>query len=161
MVKKMTPEELFHEWVLPAMVHLEKLTGIKTERNGEALVMTIAGQESDWAARVQHGGPAHSFWQFEKGGGVAGLFRVVPNQLQAVCDYLYIPFDIDSVYQSMIYNDTLAACMARLLLFTDPAPLPALGDVEGGWQYYLRNWRPGAPHPEVWPIRYATVMGIV
>jgi len=38
----------------------------------------------------------------------------------------------------------LAAGLARLLLWTDRPPLPALQDVEGGWQLYLRTWRPGA-----------------
>lgn len=38
----------------------------------------------------------------------------------------------------------LAAGLARLLLYTDPARLPGLGDEEGAWQLYLRTWRPGA-----------------
>lgn len=38
----------------------------------------------------------------------------------------------------------LAAGLARLLIFTDPARLPGLGDEEDAWQLYLRTWRPGA-----------------
>ncbi len=34
---------------------------------------------------------------------------------------------------------------ARLLLWTDAKPLPAIGDEQGAWDYYLRNWRPGKP----------------
>ena len=38
----------------------------------------------------------------------------------------------------------LAAGLARLLLWTDPARLPGAADVEAAWQIYLRQWRPGA-----------------
>jgi hypothetical protein len=47
-----------------------------------------------------------------------------------------------------------AATMARLLLFTDAEPLPRLGDADGSWNYYLRNWRPGKPHPKTWRALY-------
>ncbi len=154
----------FCEIVEKSLEWLTHLTDVTSDDRARILVMTIAGQESDWAARVQHGGPAHSYWQFEEMGGVAELFAVTPLQLKAVCGALDIPYDRSTVYQAMVYNDRLACCMARLLLWQDPPALPAVGDVEGAWRYYLRNWRPGAPHPEGWPGKYATAkatLGIV
>ena len=41
-------------------------------------------------------------------------------------------------------DDRLDAAFARLLLWTEAPPLPAVGDVEGGFRYYLSAWRPGA-----------------
>ena len=52
----------------------------------------------------------------------------------------------------------VAAGFARLLLWTDPRPLPAIGDVKAAWQYYLRNWRPGKPHEKTWAPLYAEAM---
>jgi len=58
----------------------------------------------------------------------------------------------------MAWNDTLAACMARLLLYTDPRALPATGEQDAAWEYYIRNWRPGMPHPQSWGARYDKAM---
>lgn len=157
----MTPKELLTTCVDPALAILGSLTAIKVTDEARVLLMAIAGQESDWAARLQHGGPARSFWQFEQGGGVAGVMGSTPKQLQAVCKYLVISYDSATIFQAMAWNDTLATCMARLLLWTDAAPLPPVGDVQGAWNYYQRNWRPGAPHPEVWPSKYATARGLL
>jgi len=41
------------------------------------------------------------------------------------------------------FDDVLAAGLARLLLWSDPRRLPAVGDEEGSWALYLRTWRPG------------------
>lgn len=51
--------------------------------------------------------------------------------------------------------DCLACGLARLIYYADPTPLPAVGDVNGNWQYYIRNWRPGKPKPLTWPGLYA------
>jgi hypothetical protein len=127
------------------------------------MLLAIAGQESGWTHRVQVGGPAHSFWQFEEGGGVRGVLShpATKDKIKSVCAELGVPCEADAVYQAMINNDVLAACMARLLLFTDPAPLPAVGAWHDGWDYYQRNWRPGAPHPEAWLSRYVTAKSLI
>jgi hypothetical protein len=135
---------------------LDHLTAVPSDDRARVLLMTIAGQESAWKFRVQQGGPAHSYWQFEKGGGVAQLFAVTPTQLRKVCEALDISYDIDTVYQAMVYNDVLACSMARLLLWQDPAALPAVGEVDLAYAYYDRNWRPGAKRPQDWPPNYAT-----
>jgi hypothetical protein len=158
----MTPKDILTIAVDPALTLLAT-HGVKSDDRARVELMAIAGQESAWQYRQQVGGPAHSFWQFEKGGGVAGVLGhpASRDKIKAVCADLGVPCDAESVYQAMIDNDVLAACMARLLLFTDPAPLPNVGEVQAGWDYYERNWRPGAPHPEAWPGRYGTAMGLV
>jgi len=156
----MTPKALLTNAIDPANAFLEK-QGVHSDDRARVLEMTIWGQESDWRARRQIGGPARGFPQFEKGGGVAQLFAATPLQLRAVCDELFIPYNQSDVFEAMAWNDVLSAAMTRLLLWQDPAPLPAVGDVQAGWNYYQRNWRPGAPHPNVWPAKYGTAMGLV
>ena len=91
-------------------------------------------------------GPARGFWQFESGGGVRGIMThaATKTHLQKACRVLGVPFDRQTIWLALEHNDELAVVCARLLLYSDPRPLPEVGDVEGMWQYYLRNWRPGA-----------------
>ncbi|MET3652466.1 hypothetical protein [Dyella japonica] len=72
-----------------------------------------------------------------------------------------MPALCESVYAALATDDLLAAGFARLLLLTDAAALPALGDQASAWSYYQRNWRPGRPHPEAWPQHYATALATV
>lgn len=156
----MTPKFLLTNAIRPAFALLEA-QGVHSDIKAELMVLAIAGQESSWGYRRQVGGPARSFWQFEEGGGVAGLFAVVPAKLKFVCEQCLVPFDRATVFEACAWRDVLAAAMARLLLWTDPAPLPDIGDVQGSWNYYERNWRPGMPHPDYWPGVYGTSVGLV
>jgi hypothetical protein len=54
----------------------------------------------------------------------------------------------------------LAAGVARLLLYTNPAPLPPVGNAEAAWLYYVNTWRPGKPHRKTWDELYALAMEI-
>lgn len=159
----MTPELFFTRIVEPTLQYMaaSPTVAIPVTDNARVLVMTIAGQESHWKNRRQIGGPARSYWQFERYGGVAELFQKTPRQLGAVCTALDIPYDPTVVFEAMAWNDMLACVMARLLLWGDPAPLPMLGDKIAGWQYYLRNWRPGAPHPETWSALYEQALAAI
>lgn len=159
----MTPKELLLGAVDPACALVERLAGIKSDDRARVLLMAIAGQESAWAHRLQVGGPARSFWQFERGGGVAGVLShpASAGAIKAVCGELLVPCDTATVYEAMAWHDVLAAAMARLLLWTDPRPLPELGHVQPAWDYYLRNWRPGRPHPQTWAGRYGTAWGLL
>lgn len=152
----MTPDIFFARIVEPTLQWMSASPSISIPVTDSArvLVMTIAGQESRWKERRQIGGPARSYWQFEKGGGVAGLFRVTPRQLGTACASQDVLLDPDVVFEAMAWNDTLACAMARLLLWTDALPLPAIGDKEGAWRYYLRTWRPGMPHRQTWDGLY-------
>jgi len=157
------PKSFFTRIVAPALQYMADAPGINIRVTDAArvLMMTIAGQESAWKYRIQIGGPAHSYWQFEKMGGVAEVLQKCPKQLAVVCGEVECPAAVNEVYIVMAGNDLLAACMARLLLWQDPAALPAVGDKEAAWAYYLRNWRPGAPHRASWDGLYDQALAAI
>lgn len=162
----LTPKDILTGAIDPAGKMLAGITMpvvVQHDNKARVLLLAIAGQESAWCHRLQVGGPARSFWQFEKGGGVQGVLNHPASaaNIKVICSDLFIPCDYSTVYEAMAWNDVLAACMARLLLYTDPQPLPDVGKVDEAWKYYGRNWRPGAPHPEMWPERYRVAMNLV
>lgn len=91
-------------------------------------------------------GPARGLWQFEAGGGIKGVLthRSSAEYIGGVCEHFAIPKTPTMCWRAVEDNDVLAACFARLLLWTDPKPMPAVGDAEGAFDLYLRTWRPGA-----------------
>ena len=125
-------------------------------QQSEVLLLAIGLQESRFEHRRQlvgspprPTGPAKSFWQAEQGGGmVTGLLRYHDDSVRDLAVGLCAVRGVDpsprAVWDAIERDDVLAAGLARLLLWTDRPPLPALQDVEGGWQLYLRTWRPGA-----------------
>lgn len=159
----LSPDLLLTLFVTPTLKFLERRCGIPVTAEAEVMVMAIAGQESNWQYRLQQGGPARSFWQFESGGGVYGVVNhaSTKDKIKTVCGALLIEPTQSAIYEAMAWNDLLAAAMARLLLFTDPNALPALGDEQGAWDLYLRVWRPGMPHPENWPRVYGMALDLV
>ncbi|MGR6078543.1 hypothetical protein [Achromobacter sp. CSND-B12] len=144
--------------VSPALALLPASMDTPTAR---VILLAIGLQESRFVHRRQIGGPARGFWQFEKGtrasrGGVWGVYlhAASKDRLAAVCKARSVAFDPDAIYAALEYDDVLAAGVARLLLWTDPQPLPPVGDADAGWALYLRTWRPGRPHPQTWPVLY-------
>lgn len=124
----------------------------------QVLALAIMLQESALAHRWQvvdlrrpdRMGPARGLSQFELGsrasrGGVWGVFLHPASRywLAQVCQALHVEFNPRAIWEALAGNDALAACLARLLLFTDPKPLP-MGDADAAFDYYLRTWRPGA-----------------
>lgn len=133
----------------------------------EARVMlyAIGLQESRFVYRAQviNGGgkgPARGYWQFERAGGVRGVLRHPASKywMASVCNARNVPALDMPAWLALETDDVLAAAAARLLLFTDPKRLPAIGEQSTAWQYYLRNWRPGKPHPRTWPECYAVAL---
>lgn len=126
--------------------------------SAKARVQLLANglQESRFEHTHQIGGPAHSWWQFESGGGVKGVMTHAASKDHArvLCDARGVPFVRAAVFDAMEHDQVLAAGMARLLLWTDPKPLPNIGDAQGAWELYLRTWRPGKPHPQTWAKLY-------
>lgn len=130
----------------------------------EATVQLLATglQESRFEYRRQMGnGPARSFWQFERGGGVKGVMSHPASaaHMQAICEARGVPFTAMDIWQSMEFDDVLAAGAARLLYWTDPKALPSARDgaewANAAWALYLRTWRPGKPHRETWDANHA------
>lgn len=133
----------------------------------EVMLLAIGLQESRFTHRRQLGnGPAKSFFQAEQGGGmVSGLLRYhddgVRDMARGLCAVRGVDPSPRPVWNAIEHDDVLATGLARLLLWTDPAKLPPLGDVDGAWQLYLRTWRPGKPHPQTWPGLYAQALEAV
>lgn len=135
---------------------------IPVSDNARVIELAIAGQETDWKYRLQmNGGPARSYWQFEKGGGLAGIMKLFPAKVSSLCNGFDIPYNMDIIFEAMAWHDPLAAGLARILLWSDPRKLPEVGDEKGAWQYYLDTWRPGMPHPEKWAAVYAQSLSLV
>lgn len=141
-----------------------------TSPEAEVMLLAIGLQESGFAHRDQlesngHDlvdGPAMGLWQFERGGAVAGVLqheqagRLARDVLKA-CG-LPVSATPLAVWHALEHDDVLAAAMARLLLWTDPRPLPAMDEEERAWVYYLRTWRPGKPHRHRWGACYAAAL---
>lgn len=121
------------------------------------LLLAIGQQESRFIYRVQQGGPARGFWQCEQGGGCKGVITNETSTALAreLCIARSVEFTSAGIYAGIVNDDVLAAGVSRLILFCDPKPLPAADDPAGGWECYLRNWRPGHPRPDSWPDYHA------
>lgn len=130
-----------------------------------AMMLATGLQESSFAARVQVGGPAHGYWQFEQGGGIVGVMGHPASKVYArrVCEFSGVAFSAPQVYASLVKDDALAAAFARLLLYTLPDALPRQNESDKGWVQYVSAWRPGMPRPHDWPANFAlaweTVIG--
>jgi hypothetical protein len=127
------------------------------------MLLAIGLQESRFDHRQQIGGPAHGFWQFERRGGVAGVLGHPSSKRYALaaCAIRGVPATTDAVYTAIVQDDLLACAFARLLLWTDARALPAPADVEGSWQTYIRNWRPGRPHRTTWDALHAQSVAVL
>lgn len=139
------------------------LAALEMRSSPELRVMLIAIglQESGLSARAQvlnsgGKGPARGLWQFEKG-GVKGVYlhRSSNEPLRLLCRARDVNFDVPQIWAALEVDDIFACGVARLLLWTDPKPLPSIGDANGAWEYYVRNWRPGKPHRDRWTGAHA------
>ncbi|MBD9675513.1 hypothetical protein IB274_02320 [Pseudomonas sp. PDM18] len=118
----------------------------------QAVVMLLAitrQEDPDQRRRQWPTGPARSLWQAEQGGGmITGLlnYRIqgVRDLAVGLCVGRGVVPAAPEIWVAIERDDILAAGLARLLLYTDPARLPELGDESGAWDLYLRTWRPGA-----------------
>lgn len=126
-------------------------------RQARVMMLAIGLQESRFTHRAQvlnNGGkgPARGYWQFERGGGCAGVLAHSASQahMRRVCGLRGVDATAMALWQGIERDDVLAAVAARLLLYTDPQRLPDVTDAAGAWAYYLRNWRPGKPHRHTW-----------
>ncbi|RSE77936.1 hypothetical protein [Achromobacter denitrificans] len=121
-------------------------------------LLAIGLQESRFQYRRQLGnGPARGLWQFERTGGVRGVLTHPASREHAyrICGVRGVAPVAAAVHPALETDDVLAAAFARLLMWTDGWRLPVVGDVQGGWEMYIRTWRPGKPHPQTWAGLYA------
>lgn len=149
----MNPKYLIETGINPA---LNLLPVTMDTDNARVIMLAIAYQESEMNHRRQIGGPARSYWQFEKG-GMKGVLahHASKGHIKTVLDCLdmgYLFSDPVGCHAAIETNDIVAAAFARLLMWTDPHKLPE--DIHGSWALYLRTWRPGEPYPDKWPKNY-------
>lgn len=166
----MTLNEIREQAITPA---LALLPARMSSLEAELMLLVIGLQESRFQHRRQlvgspprPTGPAKSFWQAELGGGmVTGLLRYHDDRVRDLAVGLCAVRGVDpsprAVWDAIERDDVLAAGLARLLLWTDPARLPALGDADDAWQLYVRTWRPGKPHRHTWAAMYAQALEAV
>ena len=111
--------------------------------------------------RLERAGPAMGLWQFEQGGGVAGVMRHPETRDLAawLCRRRRVPFDAGEIWRALERDDVLAAGFARLNLWWLPQPLARVGDEAGAWAQYIEAWRPGKPHLRTWAENYRAAVG--
>ena len=175
-----TPAEFLRECVNPGLALLPPrldtlparvwLTTIALQEAGEGKTAETRVVAHRWQVvdlkRPEKKGPARSVLQFELGtrkskGGVWGVFLHAASKglLQMVCDNRGVAFEPEAIWLAMESDDALAVAVGRLLMLTDPYPLPEPLDAAGGWDMYAyRLWRPGKPHPETWAKYHAATL---
>lgn len=142
--------------VIPATMRL--LPTKMDSPSARVMLLAIGLQETRFEHRHQvGGGPAHGFWQFEKGGGVRGVRGYIFSHAetkelakQTLLKIGYRDATEEERFIAIEHNDILACMFARLLLWTHPDPLPKEGEKKKGWKQYLDTWRPGKPREETW-----------
>lgn len=146
--------ELVARYILPAA--LSMLPPRMDTPEARVLLLAIAGQESGYEHRRQVGGPALSLLQFERVGLTGVLMHPASSRYaDEVCKaLLYDSHQADETHRAMAHNDVLTFALGRLLLWTDPHPLPPIGEADWAWDVYLRTWRPGRPHRPRWDTSY-------
>lgn len=129
--------------------------GVPSDDRARVMLLAIAGQES--AVRERRQRPvAHAMglWQFERGGGVAGVLthRATMARAGAVCAARRVEPTASAVHAALERDDVLASAFARLLLWSDPRPLPGMAEELEAWRCYVRIWRPGAYLRPPWTL---------
>jgi hypothetical protein len=156
----MSPADFYTTVLEPAAVLLPHDLDTPEAR---LLLFAIAGQESSWTNRLQTPiAYARGFWQCEHGGAVMTVLSnpTVGPVLTRICALHEVASDSATIFDAIAYHDPLAYALARLVLRPDPVPLPAIGLVEAGWEYYVRTWRPGTPRPARWAEVYAAALAV-
>lgn len=163
---KTTVQNILVSVILPTEARL-KPHKITISPAARAMLLAIGLQESALTHRYQvisggGKGPARGLWQFERGGGVKGVLTHPSSSKVAgiFASYHVATTELVAVHAALEHDDILACAFARLLLFTDPRALPqAMPENEqAAWEYYLRNWRPGKPHPDAWPSNWRAAL---
>jgi hypothetical protein len=84
-------------------------------QEAKAMLYSIGMQESRFIHRRQVGGPARGMWQFEAGGGVAGVLShsATKGIIHDVLDQLQYDRTVATSYEAIAHNDILACAYAR------------------------------------------------
>lgn len=156
--------EIFHAHIIPAA--LSVLPPEMDTIPARAILLAIGLQESRFEHRRQINGPARGMFQFEYGGGLAGVMthRATRGHLDAaLCAQRYegVIDEPARLFTAIEHNDVLACVCARLLLWTLPGALPDRYQPMTAWDQYLQAWRPGKPHMSTWRGYWADAWELV
>lgn len=147
----------------PGLDWTARHAGVERGRAAARRFLTAAAvQETGLAHRAQvvagnpaAAGPARSWWQVEQ--PTVGLLLRHPlsgDRLRSLCAAAWVRPEPDDIWRAIEGHDPLACGVARLLLLTDPAEIPATE--AAAWSCYAeRLWRPGAWHRGTEPQRAA------
>jgi hypothetical protein len=145
--------------------------GVPATPEAACLSLAAGNQESKFQARDQGDpaiiGPATGYWQFEKMGGVWEILN--SGQTKAIaadlCARARVAAQPDPVWRlfATAAGDELACSFARLLTWKDRAALPAvsLAAEQEAYDYYDRNWRPGAKRRDDWTRSWADAVRVM
>jgi hypothetical protein len=162
----MTPTEFDARILQPGIEALPLIGGPAPSLSARRVLLAVAIQESGLRYRAQRlangkAGQARGWWQFESGGGVAGVMahKACKDWVRRLCDYHEVTWEREAVWRALEGHDALAVGLARALLQTDPYPIPMAQ--EGAWTCYAhRLWRPGKPHWQTWPAAWETASSV-
>jgi len=136
------PETVLAKVIAPALALLPPPMDTPEAR---VLMLAFGAQESGYRTRQQQGGPAHGLWQCER--PIMQLLldnRASQVPVRNLCSARAVAPVASDMYFAVATDDVFAAGIARLALWCDPHPLPALGDVDAAFGTYIRVWGPGA-----------------
>ena len=162
----MRPYLLRHAVIQPALRLLVSVSGKQAlaSHPAEVMLLAIALQESNAEHRWQVKGPARGWWQFERGGGLAGVLRHRSSGeiAETLIAELGLSASRDAAWEALPYSELLQAGLARLLLWTDARPLllPMPEHEEQAWDIYRDVWRPGKPHRERWSASWRRALEV-
>lgn len=143
-----SPADALGKIIVPALTTLPEQMDSPEAR---LMLLAIALQESGLRAREQTGGPARGLWQFERNGVLAVMHHTrTADVVFHWCEENDVTYGSTAIYERLALDDELAGVFARLLLWTDPRPLPEIGDCMGAWNLYERCWKPGKPSYTRW-----------
>lgn len=119
------------------------------------MLLCIGLQESNLVFTTQIRGPARGYWGFE----IESCANVLAHNLSEplaiqLCVHEKVDPNPNAVYTALATHPNLAVGFARLLLETDPSPLPKLGNRDEAWDYYCNLWKPGKPRAQAWIVNY-------
>lgn len=154
-----TPQIVLAKVIVPALALLPAHMDTPEAR---VMLLAIGGQESSYRTRKQVGGPARGLWQCER--PVLQLLldnRASEVAVRNLCSARAVAPLASDMYFAVGTDDVFAAGIARLILWCDPHPLPAVGDADEAWACYLHVWGPGKPRPQDWPANYQAALSAI
>ncbi|MFK2876912.1 hypothetical protein [Rhodanobacter hydrolyticus] len=137
-----TPQTVLAKVIVPALALLPAQMDTPPAR---VLLVAFGAQETGYRTRQQQGGPAHGLWQCER-----PLMQLLLDnkassaEVYALCKSRAVAPLASDMYWALLTDDLFAAGTARLALWCNLAPLPALGNVDAAFDYYIATWGPGA-----------------